>query len=379
MGKRARKRSAHAALGPPQPPPPNTTSAPTAAVAADENDVAQPRAAKRRRHRQAERRLGPAPGSAYLQPAPVVGPPVLPAELRVSLSPVAVVKNASRSSPPPSPSHRRTISPPRNKMPSSQAATMELNESQVLAHHQTASQEFEDEPEPEPVAGPSRTRSASASVQIVGSRAASASPTNSTMPPSGSATKGKERAAEEAEGDDDEVIVKPEPHSSPMAAPVRRPTGWLARMALQAAQVTPALSILQDMQIGPVLPSDDLLISLHAHAARFFASHDLLSVPPPLRIRPQFKTKKRLELEAEGAFVKRRHKRRRYRRIDMHTSMEGNALLALGVLVEEQIAHELRAAGYVSQETLTPAARSHASSAASSASDGDDSSANDED
>lgn len=256
MGKRARKRSAHAALGPPQPPPPNTTSAPTAAVAADENDVAQPRAAKRRRHRQAERRLGPAPGSAYLQPAPVVGPPVLPAELRVSLSPVAVVKNASRSSPPPSPSHRRTISPPRNKTPSSQAATLELNESQVLAHHQTASQEFEDEPEPEPVAGPSRTRSVSASVQIVGSRAASASPTNSTMPPSGSATKGKERAAEDAEGDDDEVIVKPEPHSSPMAAPARRPTGWLARTALQAAQVTPALSILQDMQIGPVLPSD---------------------------------------------------------------------------------------------------------------------------
>lgn len=53
---------------------------------------------------------------------------------------------------------------------------------------------------------------------------------------------------------------------------------------------------------------------------------------------------------------------RRHKRADMHTALEGSALLALGeldvkyeltvgVLVEETIAHELREAGYVMRAT----------------------------
>lgn len=48
---------------------------------------------------------------------------------------------------------------------------------------------------------------------------------------------------------------------------------------------------------------------------------------------------------------------RKIKRVDMHTALEGSALLALGerfrgyltlgVLVEEIVAHELRSAGYV--------------------------------
>jgi hypothetical protein len=99
--------------------------------------------------------------------------------------------------------------------------------------------------------------------------------------------------------------------------------------------------------------NQDLLLSLHSHAAHFFSTHGALRCPRPVWRGKLWDNRKRLEVGAElaargnvrelqrvnAAYELERAvyeadlanpAYRRHKRADMHTAMEGSALLALG-------------------------------------------------
>ncbi|WOO84506.1 uncharacterized protein LOC62_06G008025 [Vanrija pseudolonga] len=155
---------------------------------------------------------------------------------------------------------------------------------------------------------------------------------------------------------DPEAQPEAPPDARDAASPSKRALdGWTTRRNNFAANWARLADLNSDVDTS-LLPSDDLLHALHAHTAALYASHDLLA-PTPTRTRKYtYLSRRKQALIAEGVIararpapprVKKNSTKRAYKRREMRACFEGNALLALGVLVEEMVRAELKDAGYL--------------------------------
>nr|ODN87048.1 hypothetical protein L203_03822 [Cryptococcus depauperatus CBS 7841] len=161
---------------------------------------------------------------------------------------------------------------------------------------------------------------------------------------------------------------------------LRGKRAWVTRKARRTQKLKNADKYIhvQPAQVLPN-PSTDLLKSIHYHAADFYAYHSLLSIPKKRQRAAPFQNKKRIELYKDslslgsGAAREERNSdsesdasggataehmddcpdrrqagepKGKYKVRDMYRAIEGEGLMAIGILVQEYIARKLHEAGY---------------------------------